>query len=74
MEETFDDILNQIKIAEDQKKMDDYYRDLALRKQHKKVKQLLRGSGTYNKKRLRERTELLNIMKGYAELKNNEQV
>ena len=72
MEENIKDFIEQMKRAEEEKKLNEYYNDLELKRQHKKVKQLLRGGKTFNKKRIKERNHLLEVMKGYSELHNFE--
>ena len=56
---------------EEEKRLEEARKNFELKLQHKKVKQILKGGKTFNKKRIRERNQLLEIMKGYSELKKD---
>lgn len=64
------DTLEQIRLAEQEKRYNEYLEEQRLKKEHKKVKQLLRGTGRYNPKRLKERNELFKKMETMININN----
>jgi hypothetical protein len=70
MEPNVEDTLQQIMLQAEEKKYNEYLEEQKLRKEHKKMKQLLRGNGTYNAKRIKERQELLKKMKNMIDINN----